>query len=302
MKSQCPDVLYSFPHPFDRYPLRVAKELDVPFIIEMWEDYAQFGAVSLKAMGLPDPSIVSHTNRAYRWMADIAGGADSVIVPTAAFLKRLCELGIERSKIRVVPVCVPPSSKSDCGYMRRKHNMKPDEKMVFHVGSASPWHDLATLFRSLRYIKSKILVVISGGIPDLSIPIQDFQNVRVTFTGRVTPAELNGYLSAADICVAPYHFHRPSGFFPAKVIRYMLAGKAIVVTDLLEIREMFKGKSAGILVPQRNPRAFGEAIEHLAKNDEKRSRMGTIAKEIAETSYLTRHHTDHLMKLFKEIS
>jgi len=117
----------------------------------------------------------------------------------------------------------------------------------------------------------------------------------------VTPAELGAYLSAADICVAPYNFHRPSGFFPAKVIRYMLAGKAVVATDLPEIREMFKGKPAGVLVPQRDPKALAESLDYLAENDEERLKMGTIAKEIAENNYLTKHHTDQLVKVFKEI-
>lgn len=301
VRSKRPDILYSFPHPFDRYPLKVAKELSVPLVVEMWEDYAQFGVEAMMAMGLPKPSIIRQTKRAYSWMVDIARDADRVIVPTTVFLERLCQLGIEKSKIHVVPVCVRPTPNSDRNMMRRKHNMKTDEKMVFHVGSASPWHDLTTLFESLRYIKSRIIMIISGERPEPSLPTQNFQNVRVSFTGKVTPAELGAYLSAADICVAPYNFHQPPGFFPAKVIRYMLAGKAVVATDLSEIREMFKGKPAGVLVPQRDPKALAEAIDYLAEKDEERLKMGTIAKEIAENNYLTRHHTDQLVKVFNEI-
>jgi len=279
----------------------VSKELGVPLVVEMWEDYAQFGVETMMAMSLPKPSIIRQTKRAYSWMADIARDADRVIVPATVFSERLCQLGIEKRKIHVVPVCVRPTPNSDRNLMRRKHNMNTHEKMVFHIGSATPWHDLTTLFESLRHIKSRIIVIISGKRPELSLPTQNFQNVKVSFTGKVTPAELGAYLSAADICVAPYNFHQPSGFFPAKVIRYMLAGKAIVATDLPEIREMYKGKPAGVLVPQRDPKALAEALDYLAENDEERLKMGTIAKEIAENNYLTRHHTDQLVKVFKEI-
>jgi glycosyltransferase involved in cell wall biosynthesis len=81
----------------------------------------------------------------------------------------------------------------------------------------------------------------------------------------------------------------------------MLAGKAVVATDLPEIREMFKGRPAGILVPQKDPKALAEALDYLAENDDERSRLGMIAKEIAEHNYLTKHHTDQLLKVFEEI-
>lgn len=301
VRSKRPDILYSFTHTFDRYPLKIAKKLGVPLVVEMWEDYAQFGAEAMLAMGLPEPAIIRQTNRVYSWMVDIARGADRVIVPTEVFMRRLNELGIERNKIDVVPVCVRPTPSFDRNLMRRKHNMQSDEKMVFHVGSASPWHDLTTLYKSLRYIKSRIIVIISGRRPELSFPTHDFPNIRVSVMGKVTPDELGAYLSASDICVAPYYFHKPSGFFPAKVIRYMLAGKAIVATDLPEIREMFKGTQAGILFKQGDAKALAEAIDYLTENDNERLKMGKMGKEIAENNYLTRHHTDQLVKIFKEI-
>ncbi|MFH0897771.1 MAG: glycosyltransferase family 4 protein, partial [Candidatus Bathyarchaeota archaeon] len=299
VRSKRPHIIYSFPHKFDRYPLKLAKTLHVPLVVEMWEDYAQFGVENMTAMGIPQPSIIRQTKRAYSWMTDIAGQADKVIVPATVFLERLCQLGVEKSKISVVPVCVRPTPSSDPNLMRRKHNIKPGEKMVFHVGNRSPWHDLITLLESLKQIKSRTCVIISGGRPESSSN-QEFQNARVLYTGKVTSAELGAYLSAADICVAPYYFTKPSGFFPAKIIRYMLAGKAVVTTDLPEIREMLKGEPAGLLVPPKDPKALAEALDYLAENDEERLKMGAKAREIAEDNYLTRHHTNQLLKIFEE--
>ena len=209
----------------------------------------------------------------------------------------------------MVPVCVNPSPGSTPNMIskkqiiHKKHGLKINDKIVFHIGSASPWHDLNTLVKSTLYIKSKIILIIAGGGQDLQYHFQNTPKgkVKIIFTGKLQPKELDKYLSAADICVAPYSLHGDSGFFPANVVRYMLAGKAVVATDLPEIREMFKGVQAGILVKQGDAKALAEAIEYLAENDNERFKMGKMGKEIAENNYLTRHHTDQLVRIFKEI-
>ena len=81
----------------------------------------------------------------------------------------------------------------------------------------------------------------------------------------------------------------------------MLAGKAIVATDTPEIREMFKNREAGILVPQGNTRVLAQALDCLAEDGQERLRLGSLAREIAENNYLIKHHTERLTKVFREV-
>ncbi len=300
------NAIYSFPWPFDRYVVKWARRLSKPLIIEMWEDYACFTSVRMTFQGLPRSAISREATRIYRWMRDVANGADRVIVPTRVFADRLHGLGVDSDKIRVIPVCVDPSPlpASDSQYIREKHNLNDEEEVVFYIGSLSPVHDLFTLIRSIQYVKSKLVFIIaSGRSRDLEQQTERYASgkARIIFTGRLESSELEAYLSSADICVAPYRFSQFSGFFPAKVVRYMLAGKAIVATDLPELREMFQNREAGVLVPQEDPEALAQALDRLAEDSQERLKLGSIAKVIAKNSYLTEHHTEQLMEVFTEV-
>ena len=298
------DAIYSFPWPFDRYVVAWARRLSIPLIIEMWEDYACFASLVMTSLGLPQLVVAREVKRTYHWMCDVANRADSVIVPTRVFADRLQELGVKGGKIRVIPVGVDSSPSLDLQCTKEKHNLKDDERVVFHIGALSPWHDLHTLMGSIQYVKSKLVFIIAGGRDrDLEQQAEYYAQggTRVIFTGRLEPSEVGSYLSLADICVAPYRFPQPSGFFPAKVIRYMLAGKAIVATDTPEIREMFKNREAGILVPQGNTRALAQALDRLAEDGRERLRLGSLAREIAENNYLIKHHTERLTKVFRKV-
>lgn len=298
------DAIYSFPWPFDRYVVGWARKLSKPLVIEMWEDYACFASLNMIAMGLPRSVVAREVGRYYKWMRDVANGADRVIVPTRVFANVLQELGVEGNKIRVIPVCVDPSPPSDFLYIKEKYGIKDEEKVVFHIGSLSPWHDLSTLINSIQYVKSKFVFIIAGGRNrKLEEQAESCSSgrARLIFTGRLESSEVGSYLHLADICVALYRFPKPSGFFPAKVIRYMLAGKAVVATGTPEIREMFRNREAGILVPQEDPEALAQALDHLARDSQECLRLGSIAKEIAENNYLTQHHTEQLTEVFKQV-
>jgi len=305
LQSSNVDSVYSFPIPFDRYVVRLARKIAKPLIIEMWEDYACFTSIIMTSLGLPQSIVNRETKRHYKWMRDMANEAERVIVPTRIFADRLEDMGVESGKMRVIPVCVDPSEASNVQYPREKHELKNDEKVVFHIGGLAPWHDLSTLMKSIQYVNSRFIFIIAGGrsrVLEEQAGHYSSDKVRVIFTGKLEPNEVGSYLSLADICVAPYRFPKPSGFFPAKVIRYMLAGKAIVVTDTPEIQEMFRNRKVGILVAQEDPEALAQALDHLAENIDERIRLGSAAKEIAENSYLIKHHTEQLVKVFKEIT
>ncbi len=299
------DAIYSFPWPSDRYVVQWARKLGKPLVIEMWEDYACFASLIMKAIGLGKNTIDRETGRCYRWMQDVAGGADRVIVPSRVLAERLREYGVSGDKIRVVPVCVDPSVPSDIEVVRERHRLRDDETVVFHIGGLAPWHDMDTMIKAVPYLLSKFVFIIAGRRDEAleaRASLHAHANVRLIFTGRLDPQEVDSYLALADICVAPYRFPGPSGFFPAKVIRYMHAGKATVATDVPEIREMFQGKEAGILVPQQDPGQLAVALERLSGDALARARMGLTGREIAEGNYLVKHHTEQLMQVFREIA
>lgn len=96
-------------------------------------------------------------------------------------------------------------------------------------------------------------------------PQLDLPNVH--FHGYVPQAEVDAYIAALDVCLLPNEPHpeNPAGVLyssPMKVLDYMAHGKAILASDLAEIREMLDSDEA-MLLPQGDAPAWAEAIARL---------------------------------------
>jgi glycosyltransferase involved in cell wall biosynthesis len=279
----------------------LAAAISKPLVVEMWEDYSCFAYESWIER-LPRSAVIRDVNRTYTWMWGIVNGADRVIVPSRVFAERLNKLGIQNSKIRIIPIGIDSSPISN--YLEERFDLKVEPPVVFYIGGLQPWHDLRTLINSIKYVKSRFTFIIAGAREQrFEKQASDYSSgkVKVIFVGKLKPEEVSYYLSIADICVAPYKFHYHSGFFPGKVVRYMLAGKAIIATDLPEIREIFNNKEVGILVPQGDSKAWARALDTLLEHNQRRITIGETGKEIARNNYQIQNHTNRLMKVFREL-
>ncbi|XES76065.1 MAG: glycosyltransferase family 4 protein [Candidatus Bathyarchaeia archaeon] len=299
------NLLYSFPFYPELFPTRLAKLLNVPLILEFWEDQICFNYETDLSEGIPYKLAIKEKNRGYSWLRELAISANHVIVPSTVFKNRLHALGVNQAKISIVPVCTHPFSQKDKTYVKTIHQLN-GQKIIYYVGSMSPWHDLTCLITAVsKLLCPNVVLVLSGGTKYLFetfLPCIKKLNVTVIYTGKLSPDELDFYISAADVCVAPYKLTYSSGFFPGAVVRYMLAGKAIVATDLPEIREMFKGLNAGVLVQENNPQEMANAIDFFLEHPDQVIELGGIARSIAEKYYLWQHHTKKVTDILASIS
>jgi len=254
--------------------------------------------------GIPEKYALREMERGYNWLTKIVSEAQHVILPTQLLKERLEKLGLTRKKVSVIPVCADPPVITDPNRVRLIHNIG-SKKVLFYLGSLSAYHDLESVLLALQKIKSKdAVLIVAGGWKKAFKRFERYTKeakIPIVYVGILSPIELEYYLSAADICMAIYKFSQPSGFFPATVIKYMLAGKAIVATDLPEIREMFKGLKAGLLVQQNDANELALAIDFLLENCEEGIKMGTTAQKIAENNYLWKHHTRALVNIFDSL-
>ena len=299
------DILYAFPFYPDLYPTEVAKALRIPLILEFWEDQICFNYESDLSKGLSAGASLKERMRGYFWLRKIVEPAEHVIVPSRVLEKRLASLGADDEKISRIPVCTHPFLQRNPDYIKFFHKLRK-RKIVYYLGSMSPWHDLKCLIMAMGNLNYEdVVLIISGGSKYTFKKLDKYIkriDKPVFYTGKLSPDEADYYISAADVCVAPYKLTYPSGFFPGAIVRYMLAGKAIVATNLPEIREMFKGLKAGILVRQNAPDEMARAIDFLLENDEEHYKIGEVTRRIAENNYLWKHHTEKLERILKHFA
>jgi glycosyltransferase involved in cell wall biosynthesis len=298
-------IFYYFPQYPESYIHNLHNKFQVPVVTELWEDKIEHLDEELRLTSFRKHS-KQETEKGYNWVEKIAQTSDCLIVPTKVLKNRLTQLTKCKKKISVIPVCQDVPTKKDPDYIRVKHNLQ-SKKILFYLGSLCHYHDLETILSSLKKVKSpNISLLIAGGIEKKRFEkysrLLKGLNVPVIYLGQLDNSELEYYISAADVCLSIYKFSKPSGFFPASVVKFMLAEKPIIATDLIEIREMFKNEKAGFFVKQRNVNQLAYAIDFLLDNLEERLKLGEKAGKIAQNNYLWQHHTQSLMKIFDNLT
>jgi glycosyltransferase involved in cell wall biosynthesis len=100
----------------------------------------------------------------------------------------------------------------------------------------------------------------------------------VTFTGRVSDAEMLDVLNTADVCVNPDVANEMNDISTMnKIMEYMALGRPIVSFDLVEAR--VSAGDAALYATANDELAFAQAIAGLLDDPERRAEMGRIGRE-----------------------
>lgn len=114
---------------------------------------------------------------------------------------------------------------------------------------------------------------------------------HVHFHGYVPQSDIGSYLAAIDVCLLPNtpHHENPDGVLyssPMKALDYMAHGKAILASDMLEIREIVGDGEAAILLPHDDPNAWVAAVNALTS--ERIDQLGRAAAAHLEAEHTMR--------------
>lgn len=88
--------------------------------------------------------------------------------------------------------------------------------------------------------------------------------------------------------------------FPVSLLEAMACGRAIVASDLPGVREAVVEGVTGDLFPVGDSAAFAEGIAQLARDPERRARMGEAGRKRVEECFDQRDRQEDLIRLFEE--
>lgn len=163
--------------------------------------------------------------------------------------------------------------------------------IIGYVGVMGFQDGVDYLLRALRHLVCDLgrtdffCVLVGGGdaFDSLKSMAEQFGlTSHVLFTGMVGHSKVAGYLSAADICVAP----EPSALYndlstAVKLMEYMSLGKPIVAFDLTEHR--YTAQGAAVYVKPNDEMEFAQRISELMDDPERRRAIGQLGRERIET-------------------
>ena len=250
------------------------------------EDFLYRAQVWLEKLTFRFSDVVISTNESYKALA-IARGERN---PNDVFVVRN---GPDLERFKLVPV--------DLQVKRGK------VFLVGYVGTMSIQEGLDILIDAADEAKKRgrndVQFTCVGGGPGLAglrqMVVDRHLEDMVTFTGRVSDAELLRILSTADVCVNPDKPCKMNDISTMiKVPEYMALAKPIVQFDLKEGR--YSAGEASLYCDNENQVAdFATKILWLLDHPEERRRMGEFGRQRVEKELAWKYSVKHLIAAYE---
>jgi len=253
------------------------RRLDIPIVLTIYD------LVALRHPELAKRSNVAH----YRWrLPRSARAAARIIVPLECVAREVVQhLGMNRAKVRVVPLGVeptlrPPSQDQRGAARTRYHLARP---FVLFVGNIEPKKNLPTLIRAFASLKREGLpheLVIAGkrgwkSRRVLRLPAELGLERDVRFLGYVEEGDLAGLYGASELFVFPSLVEG----FGLPPLEAMACGTPVVTSDAEALVETTG--NAAEHAPASDAEALAQAIRRVLSDAALRERMRAAGIERA---------------------
>lgn len=156
----------------------------------------------------------------------------------------------------------------------------------------------------LHKVHNVMFMIVGEGFKEKSLRelVKDLgMEEKVIFAGSIHQHMIPQYLAAADICVAPFRDTKVTRCkSPLKIVEYLSCGKAVVASNVGEVRRMLGG--VGILVEAGDARCFAQGILRLLADKALRDNLGRLARQRAERSYSWRNAASNLLAAYEKLA
>jgi len=232
--------------------------------------------------------------------AAVAASAAAVAV-SSSFARTLSrDLGIRRARIRTIAngvEPVPPGRST----LRDELELDADDRLIVAVGNLYPVKGHRFLIEALglladRYPRLHVAISGRGGLHDALEAQAEALGVgrRVHLLGL--RADVPAVLQAADIVALP----SLSEGLPLALLEGMFAGRAIVASDVGDVRAALADGDAGVIVPPGDVTALAAALDRLLGEPDYARRLGAAAARRARDEYDVERMVDRYVDLYAE--
>ena len=274
-----PDFIYDRYITFNSGALWAARKHGIPHILEV------NAPLALERSSQPDEKLYlkkfAHFMERY-----ICSNADSTVVVSTPLRDYLEKVGVPRHKCHVMPNGVDQETfapRPKNVELLSQLNIGPDTTVIGFTGILRPWHGLEILIKAANELIAqgrKVYLLIVGDGPiraDIELSLHSTglgDSSRIT--GKLTHEQVADYVNLFDIAVSPKATFYAS---PMKITEYMSLGKAVVIPDSDNMRDMVDDGDNGILFCQGSVDSLTSKLAKLCDSPQLRSRIGSRARE-----------------------
>lgn len=291
-----PDFIYERASLYATAGAKLAAKFNVPHLVELNAPLAVEQA-EYRATGFGELAA-----QAERWTLT---HADAVIVVSTELAKHVRSLGVQTSKIHVMPNGVNP----ELFCAPERTTRRPKHLTLGFVGGLRPWHGVEVLPGLLARLSRRhpgLRLIIAGDGQLRGELERRFQQrglrKRVTFTGALLHEEIPKVIRSFDLALAPYPRHNHDFYFsPLKLFEYMACGVPVVAAKLGQIAQTVRHGKTGLLYPPGNIASLVANCDRLLNDAALRQRLGDAAANLVHREFTWDHNATRVIELARAL-
>ncbi|MBB5872885.1 glycosyltransferase involved in cell wall biosynthesis [Allocatelliglobosispora scoriae] len=247
--------------------------------------------------GDQSPGVKVALLRFHRALARLAYAEADLLAPVSGFNQRWEERhGADPARITIIPNGVDPERFPPLPE-------EPSTPTISWVGRIDPLKDLPTLIRALAVVRAQIpdaRLYLAGPVPAGNTDYAEMCHELTAELGLTDAVTFAGPVASSREAFAAGHVAALSSIsegMPYTIVEAMMCERATVSTDVGGVAEMVG--DAGIVVPPRDPVAFGEACITLLRDRELRLDLARRGRERALARFTLRRCLDAYLERYK---
>ena len=213
------------------------------------------------------------------------------------------KFGVEESNLVVIPNWVDFNKYQEVREKRKNRLGKREKVQFLFMGRLETYKGIFDLIEAVASQKEflaecEFSVCGKGSAFDEAQELANRLGVSSLFhfRGWVVGEEKKEAFVRADVLVLPSHREG----MPNIVIEAMAAGIPVIATDVGGVSDVVRNASIGVLLPSESPLELGRALVELAKDPEKRKRLGLNGLEHVKEIHNIEHSCKKVGALFGE--
>ena len=301
------DVIYERNGLYRNGIAMACRKLKIPYVLFVEADEI----MEHDYMGEPLTGLLRRSaQRQFRYNLETA---DRIICVSSQLRTHLiAKWGISAQKIIVLPNGVAVAQfRPDSNSSKRVRKVFgfEDNPLVLFVGNFYEWHDIVTLLDSFPLVLNvhpnvRLVLVGDGSMRESMEKYSADLGLShvVYFTGLIPHTDVPDYMASADIAVVPYpEMDQENWLSPLKLFEYMASAKAIVASEVGQVKDIIQHEANGLLVTAGDAQEMSKAIIRLIDDIDLRTRLGKQAREDAVKTHSWEQYISRLEYIFRDV-
>ena len=232
--------------------------------------------------------------------------ADVLIATSPTYVEGSPWLSSAKEKCKVVPNCINVERLQGSPEVEKKaeeiRGANKDKIICLAVGRHTEYKGFKYLIQAAHLLDDSFQIYITGkGEETENLKAEAGNDQKIHFLGLVDDVELKGYLTAMDIFCFPsitkneaFGLALAEGMYYGKpAVTFMIPGSGV---NYVSIKD-----ETGLEVPNRDVKAYAEALKRLASDEKLRRQMGAAGKKRVEENFLNRQFKDNILRVIEEL-